>query len=114
MTERASQQAVARTSLCLLVALVLSCATSGNDKVLVLAQPEPLSPGLIYGDNVADDAENLVSNSRTILSLFTSNSTKEKENSLIVLLPISIIRYVNCWLKKTRYEKAIYFSTLIS
>ncbi|XP_012222692.1 uncharacterized protein CNMa [Linepithema humile] len=60
MTERTSQQAVAKTSLCLLTALVLSCATSGNDKVLVLAQPESLSPGFIYGDNVADDVENLM------------------------------------------------------
>lgn len=61
MTERASQQAAARTSLCLLAALVLSCATSDSNKVLVLAQPEPLAPGFVYGDNLADDPESLVS-----------------------------------------------------
>jgi hypothetical protein len=80
MTERASQQAVVRTSLCLLAALVLSCATSGNDKVLVLAQPEPLSPGFIYGDNIADDAENLVSNPRTIL-FFSSPTTGRRKRT---------------------------------
>lgn len=56
--ERASQRAAARTSLCLLAALVLFCA---SDEILVLAQPEPLAPALVYGDNFADDPESLVS-----------------------------------------------------
>lgn len=57
MTERASRRGGARTSFCLLVAFVLSCVTSGSEKVL--AFPQPLPPGFIYGDNFADDAESL-------------------------------------------------------
>ncbi|XP_072763248.1 uncharacterized protein [Anoplolepis gracilipes] len=57
MTERVSRRAATRTSFCLLAAFVLSCATSGSDKVLAFPQPEPLPPDFIYGDNFADDAE---------------------------------------------------------
>jgi len=63
MTKRASRQAAARTSLCLLAALVLSCATSGSNKVLILAQPEPLGYG-DYGENFADTSDSLVSTAK--------------------------------------------------
>lgn len=63
MTKRASRRGAARTSFCLLVAFVLSCVTSGSEKVLAFPQPEPLPPGF-YGDNFADDAESYILLSR--------------------------------------------------
>lgn len=59
MTERGSRRAAVRTNLCLLAALVLSCATNGTDRAHALPQPEPLPPGLFFGDP-ADEAENIM------------------------------------------------------
>ncbi|XP_071565850.1 uncharacterized protein [Temnothorax nylanderi] len=65
MTKRGSRRAAARTSLCLLAALVLSCATSGINRAHAFPQPqpqpqlEPLPPGFFYGDS-ADEAENIM------------------------------------------------------
>ncbi|XP_071637436.1 uncharacterized protein [Temnothorax longispinosus] len=61
MTKRGSRRAAARTSLCLLAALVLSCATSGINRAHAFPQPqpEPLPPGFFYGDS-ADEAENII------------------------------------------------------
>ncbi|XP_020297719.1 uncharacterized protein LOC109862170 isoform X2 [Pseudomyrmex gracilis] len=59
MTERVKQQVAARTSLCLLVALVLFCVTS-SDKIFVLAEPEPLTSSFVsFNDNLMD-AESLI------------------------------------------------------
>ncbi|XP_018313458.1 uncharacterized protein [Mycetomoellerius zeteki] len=58
MTERGSRRAAARISLCLLAALVLSCTISG-DRAYALPRPEPLSPGILFGDP-ADEAENIM------------------------------------------------------
>lgn len=82
MTERASQQAAARTSLCLLAALVLSCATSDSNKVLVLAQPEPLAPGFVYGDNLADDPESLILLNRLKQLTELKHRVVEKEHEI--------------------------------
>jgi len=76
MTKRASRQAAARTSLCLLAALVLSCVTSGSNKVLILAQPEPLGYG-DYGDNFADSPDSLVSIARRIKRMDISTATRK-------------------------------------
>ncbi|XP_012539516.2 uncharacterized protein LOC105838482 [Monomorium pharaonis] len=60
MTVRGSRRAAAKTSLCLLaVLLVLSCAASGSGRAHALPQPEPLPPGLLYGDS-AEEAENIM------------------------------------------------------
>ncbi|XP_018365344.1 PREDICTED: uncharacterized protein LOC108762715 isoform X2 [Trachymyrmex cornetzi] len=58
MTKRGSRRPAARTSLCLLAALVLSCITSG-DRAYALPRPEPLPPGIFIGDP-ADEAENIM------------------------------------------------------
>ncbi|XP_011866731.1 PREDICTED: uncharacterized protein LOC105561396 [Vollenhovia emeryi] len=58
MTERGSRRAAARTSLCLLAAFVLSCARSGTGRAYALPQPEPLPPGVFFGE--ADEAENIM------------------------------------------------------
>ncbi|EZA54850.1 hypothetical protein X777_05136 [Ooceraea biroi] len=80
MTERASQQTAARTSLCLLAALVLSCA-SGSKKVL--AQPiEPLAPGFVYGDNFADDPESLMLLNRLKQLTELKHRVVEKEHEI--------------------------------
>lgn len=86
MTVRGSQRAVARTSLGLLAALVLSCATSGIDRALALPQPqpepEPVPPGLFYGDPV-EEAENIVSTARSAHNLSSPTiGIPPKENFL--------------------------------
>lgn len=59
MTARVS---AAGTSLRLLALVWFSCATS--QRIHAFAQPEMLSSGLIYGDNLAEDEDNLMLLSR--------------------------------------------------
>ncbi|EGI60680.1 PREDICTED: uncharacterized protein LOC105150725 [Acromyrmex echinatior] len=58
MTKRGSRRAAARTSLCLLAALVLSCITSGNRAYTI---PRAESPGIFIADS-ADEADIMLVN----------------------------------------------------
>ncbi|XP_018353074.1 PREDICTED: uncharacterized protein LOC108754909 isoform X2 [Trachymyrmex septentrionalis] len=57
MTKRGSRRAAARTSLCLLAVLVLSCITSGN-RAYAFPRPEPLPGNFFIGDPA--DEENIM------------------------------------------------------
>ncbi|KAL6266946.1 hypothetical protein P5V15_000031 [Pogonomyrmex californicus] len=82
MTERGSRRAAARTSLCLLAALVLSCATSGRNTVNAFPQPEPPPPPIFFGDVAADEAENLMLMNRLRQLMEQKHRVVEQEHDI--------------------------------
>ncbi|XP_070515723.1 uncharacterized protein [Cardiocondyla obscurior] len=80
MTKRGSRRATARTSLCLLVTLVVVCVTSGTARATKLPLPKP-TQNYFFSDP-ADEAENIMLINRLKQLMDQKHQVVEQENEI--------------------------------